>query len=157
MEQGERRIRFGLLVSVAALLLAIGAGMTATANAKTRKKKAKSKKPAATSVRVYTCNPEADKRPAGAIVLKKDPLNSGAWMIDGLDPTAAPRITMWACKKRFIEPSGQLRPYWRNKQQPPLPPPEKYDVCEPIAVKEIARDRAWFPCAHSEAIHMRID
>ena len=158
----DRRMTFGLLVGAAAVLLAWAATVAQPADARTRKKAGKSAKSAESAVSpanvgLFSCEEEFDKRPKGARLLQKDALNSGAWMLPGVDPAKAQRVTIWGCYKEFIEPSGQLRPYWRNSQKPPLPPPVKYEVCEPVAVSKIALDRAWFSCTPSHLLKIRID
>lgn len=156
MSNLDRRTWFGLTVGFGALLLAWSAMVTGDADART-KKKAVSKAKVGAILGVYSCEPEFEKRPAGARLLQKDPLNSGAWMIPGIDPMTVPRVTIMGCREDFLEPSGQLRPFWRNKQQPPLPPAAKFEICENVAVARMAVDRAWFSCSPSDVLRVRVD
>ena len=152
----DRRVLLGVAAGAIALLLALSVSGGGNADAKTAKKKAP-RSAAAGKVLLFSCTPDFDKRPANARLLQKDSLNSGAWIIPGIDPEKAPNVTIWSCKLNFIEPSGQLRPFWRKKQSPPLPPAQKFDVCEPVTVTKMAKDRLWFGCTENHVIRVRID
>lgn len=158
MNNFNRRLPLGIAAGAAALLLAWGVADGTDANAKTKQAKAaKTAKAAPSNVSLFSCTPDFDKRPTDVPLLQKDSLNSGAWIIPGVDPAAAPHVTLWSCKPDYLEPSGQLRPFWRNKQSPPLGPAQLFDVCEPVVVTKMAKDRLWFACAENHVIRVRID
>ena len=154
MDKHNSRLLIGIAIGAAALLLAWGAADGNDANARTKRK---DKDAAPSNISLFSCTTDFDKRPADARLLQKDSLNSGAWLIPGIDPGKAPHVTIWSCKPKFLEPSGQLRPFWRKKQSPPLGPPEKFDVCDPVPVQKMAKDRLWFSCTENHVIRVRID
>ena len=156
MDKHTRRLLFGVAVGAVALLLAWGAADGSDASARGNRTKAKSV--ALTGkVALFSCTPNFDKRPKETRLLQKDSLNSGAWIIPGIDPQMSPHVTVWSCKARFIEPSGQLRPFWRKRHSPPLGPAVKYDVCDRVTVTKMAKDRLWFGYTENHVFRMRID
>lgn len=148
------RVPKPLLIAAASALALTFAWGGSSVQSKSRRAKAKPHH--AAPPLFYSCEQAKDKRPAEARLLHRDPLNSGAWVVPGIDPLQAPIVEVWSCRKEYIEPSGQRLPVWRNKQNPPLPPPRKFDVCEKVSVTKIAKNRAWFPCSPTASYRIRL-
>ena len=121
------------------------------------KQTTKNLKASTARVHVYSCDDADEKRRSGAKILHRDPLNSGAWMVPGVDPRRAPIVSIWSCVNDYVEPSDQLRPIWRKKQAPPLGPARRFDICSQLPVKKIAKNRVWFDCLKKTTTYIRID